>query len=46
MSLKAALSLRAFLISSATHIGILAVFEKARALVFAKKLDDGRRICR
>ena|SRR6476646_8638235 len=43
---KGCLELKSLLDFSATHIGMLAVFEEARTLVFAEKLDDGRRICR
>ena len=40
MSLKAALSFRAFLISSAVTYGILAVFQETRALVFTNEFDE------
>ena len=43
---KGRLELQSFLDFFATHVGMLAVFEEARALVFAEELDDGRRIGR
>ena len=39
---KAALSLSAFLISSAAHVGVFAVFKEARALMLTDELDERR----
>ena len=41
---NAALSLQGLLDFVATHVGMLAVFEKAWTLVVAEELDEGRRI--